>query len=128
MYPITGSAATTRSPSSLTTSRSVPWVAGCWGPMLRIMSLDSSSTLMRVSARCFWMKASWWVSTELISALLALGAWLFAGHRLDVDEAGPRLDLAGEQRELLAQRKTLESGRQIQLPQRRMTVEHDPVH
>ena len=35
----------------------------------------------------------------------------FAGHRLDVDEARPRLHLAGEQREVLAQRVPLELGR-----------------
>ena len=34
-----------------------------------------------------------------------------AGHRLDVDDAGPRLHDAGEQREVLAQRVALELGR-----------------
>ena len=30
--------------------RSVPWVAGCCGPMLRVMPSVSSSTLRRASA------------------------------------------------------------------------------
>jgi hypothetical protein len=30
--------------------RSVPWVAGCWGPMLRVMPSVSSSTFTRASA------------------------------------------------------------------------------
>src|SRR5207253_6071811 len=38
MYPITGSARTIRSPSSFSTTRSTPWVEGCCGPMLRIIS------------------------------------------------------------------------------------------
>ena len=42
----------TRSPSRRTTRRSVPCVAGCCGPMLRIMSPVSSSTFICESARC----------------------------------------------------------------------------
>src|SRR3954465_887996 len=42
--------ATTCSPSSLTMTRRVPCVAGCWGPRLRTMPSLSSSTLMRMSA------------------------------------------------------------------------------
>ena len=48
---MTGSAATTRSPSRRTTSRSVPCVAGCCGPMLSTMSPVSSSTFICASAR-----------------------------------------------------------------------------
>ena len=42
--------------------RSVPWVAGCWGPMLRVMPSVSSSTLRRASAACPAMYASCWRS------------------------------------------------------------------
>ena len=36
-----------------------------------------------------------------------------ARHRLDVDDARPRLDASGEEREVLAQRMTLEVARQV---------------
>src|SRR6266498_1284193 len=38
MYPMTGSARMIISPSSSRMIRSTPWVEGCWGPMLRIIS------------------------------------------------------------------------------------------
>src|SRR5512141_1152700 len=42
-YPITTSQSTTRSPSSLSTTRSTPWVLGCCGPMLMTSSSVSKS-------------------------------------------------------------------------------------
>ena len=53
---------------------------------------------------------------------------VFAGHRLDVDEARPRLHLAREQREVLAQRVALELEREVEVTQRGMTVELDAEH
>ncbi len=53
----TGSAQTTCSPSRRAMIRSVPWVAGCCGPMLRVMPSVSSSTLSRASAACAAMYA-----------------------------------------------------------------------
>jgi hypothetical protein len=49
-------------------------------------------------------------------------------HRLDVDDAGPRLDHAGEQREVLAERISLEVGRQVHVAEVGVTVEADPEH
>src|SRR2546429_2576549 len=53
---MTGSARTIRSPSTLTSTRSTPWVAGCWGPTLRTISsvwrppvLERSGTRVRSS-------------------------------------------------------------------------------
>src|SRR5579864_3908042 len=42
-YPISGSASRTRSPSSLSRTRSTPCVLGCWGPMLRSIHSASGS-------------------------------------------------------------------------------------
>ena len=58
--------------------------------------------------------------------VLAFG--IFTRHRLDVDEPGPRLHLAREQRVVLAQRVALELERQIEVTQRGMTVERDAEH
>ena len=52
MYPADGSAHTTCSPSRRAMMRSVPCVAGCCGPMLRVIPSVSSSTLSRASAAC----------------------------------------------------------------------------
>jgi hypothetical protein len=49
-------------------------------------------------------------------------------HRFDVDDAGPRLDHAGEQREVLAQRVALEVRRQVHVAQVGVAVEPDAVH
>src|SRR3954464_3924733 len=156
MYPITGSAATTRSPSSRTTRRSVPCVAGCCGPMLRIMSPVSSSTFTCASARWRYIAGSistsgsgvvfmrlhrrsvrlrgerpavapgWSWSFRHTSFVLGVGG--FAGHRLDVDEPGPGFHFAREQREILAQRVPFERGRQVEVPQARVALETEAVH
>src|SRR6266852_5287391 len=65
---MTGRTSRTISPSSSSTSRSTPWVEGCWGPMLMVMrplSASSSSTKAPWerssnvdSTRCFFMNAS----------------------------------------------------------------------
>ena len=59
---------------------------------------------------------------------LLSGPAVVAGHRLDVHEPGPRLHLAGEQREVLAQRVPLELAGQVQVAQLRVTLEADAVH
>jgi hypothetical protein len=43
---MSGVALTTTSPSSSKTTRSTPWVLGCWGPMLRIMVLLSPISIL----------------------------------------------------------------------------------
>src|SRR3954470_22979925 len=50
------------------------------------------------------------------------------GKGLDVDDAGPRLHLAGEQREVLAQWKAFELTGQIEMSQAGVTGEVKPVH
>ena len=52
----------------------------------------------------------------------------FVGHRLDVDEARPRLHDTRQQREVLAQRMPLELRREIEVAQRRMALEDDAEH
>src|SRR6476619_7701730 len=54
MYPTMGSALTMRSPSTTMRSRSTPWVAGCWGPMLSTMSAVARppAPMPTVSSRC----------------------------------------------------------------------------
>ena len=51
-----------------------------------------------------------------------------AGQRLDVDDARPRLDHAGQQREVLAQRVALELGRQVHVAQVGVAGEPDAEH
>src|SRR5438876_613166 len=51
---MTGRHETTYSPSSSKTSRSTPWVEGCWGPMLMIMvssRTPRSATVTALSGR-----------------------------------------------------------------------------
>src|SRR5450432_741933 len=133
MYPMTGSADTTRSPSSRTTSRRVPCVAGCCGPRFRIMSPVSSSTFTWASARWRNAPGSSWISgiggfsvvlisptpaerapaSTVLGSRVLLRGGVVAGHALDVDEAGPRLHLAREQGEVLAQRVAFELRREV---------------
>ena len=56
------------------------------------------------------------------------GVVVVARHRLDVDEPGPRLHHAREQREVLAQRVPLELRRQVEVAQARVPVEDEAVH
>src|SRR5215472_4483960 len=128
MYPATGSAHSTCSPSRRTTMRSVPCVAGCWGPMLRVMPSASSSTLTRASAAWAAMYAVRWRSetVPVIASRLPLRALALvrlARDGLDVDQPGPRLHGAGQQGEVLAQRVALELARQVQVAQPGMALE-----
>src|SRR5436190_10366298 len=136
---MTGSAEMTRSPSSRTTSRSVPCVAGCCGPRFRIMSPVSSSTPTCASAR--WRNARGSMSNSGSGGLVVLmlarsraclrggfGVVTLARHRLDVDESGPRLHDTRQQRVVLAAGVALELRREIEVAERGMAVEHEAVH
>ena len=99
--------------------RSVPWVAGCCGPMLRVMP---SVSKLDVDAGVGGLAGD-------VGQLLAIGDGghsrppprrssslvVAAGHGLDVDDARPRLHAPGEQREVLAQRVALELARQVEV-------------
>ena len=62
------------------------------------------------------------------AAASSAGGLVLRRHRFDVDDAGPRLDHAGEQREVLAQRVALEVGGQVHVAQIGMAVEADAEH
>src|SRR5687768_151886 len=55
-------------------------------------------------------------------------AFGFAGHGLDVDDAGPWLHHAGQEREVLAEGVPLEPGRQVDVPHVGVAGEADAVH
>ena len=59
---------------------------------------------------------------------MALLGDFLAGHRLDVDQAGPGLDLPGQEREVLAQGVALELGRQVEVAHPGVAVEADAEH
>src|SRR5687767_7158319 len=89
------SAPRTRSPSRVSTMRTVPCIAGCDGPMLICMgSVGISSSR---SAAFFWPRTTVFVSRS------AMGVSLLGGQSL---AAGERLALVF--RVVLAQRVTLE--------------------
>ena len=104
------------------------------------MSPVSSSTLTCASARCRNARGSMSNSGSGGFGGAHAGApprgavgcggvvVVLAGHRLDVDEAGPRLHHARQQREVLAQRVALELRREVEVAQRGVAVEHDAVH
>ncbi len=76
----------TSSPLSSTTRRSTPWVEGCWGPMLMIItsSWPSAAALAVTSAQSPPpMATTWWTRrsfTETCSAALAGGrSWASPG-------------------------------------------------
>ena len=66
-------------------------------------------------------------SPSAASASLGLVVVL-VGHGLDVDDARPRLHLAGEEREVLAQRVALELARQVEVDEVRVADEGDAEH
>ena len=76
--------------------------------------------------------ASAWSGVGFVRRHLAddgvLGRRLLGRHRLDVDDARPRLDHAGEQREVLAQREALELRRQVHVAQVGVAGEPDAEH
>src|SRR5690349_14949283 len=115
--------------------------------MLRIMSPLSSSTLSCESASnvcndgsisngvCVSVTTLVHPRSPAARAPRGVAAYSFLGlfvvlarHGLDVDETGPRLHLAREEREVLAQRVPLEVARQVEMPQVRVAVEHEAVH
>src|SRR5580704_5158899 len=61
------SESTTRSPSSFSFTRSTPWVDGCWGPILRMIS-SAPSTVVQTSELPFLRTSVmfWW---PLLAAL-----------------------------------------------------------
>src|SRR6266513_4171938 len=119
---MTGSARTIRSPSTLTSTRSTPWVAGCWGPTLRTISsvwrppvLERSGTRVRSSGTVPIRSAP--------SSQGASGGCLFL-------VLGPRPGLvpAAGQLEGAAQRVPLEVFRQVELHKVGVAIEGDPEH
>src|SRR5919109_3034794 len=119
---MTGWASSIISPSSVTITRSPPWVAGCWGPTFSVMSWvrSSRSALSRTMMPTPVPSAAWKAAPPLLSSSVAMALL----PRL----LGPRpgLGLPGQQGELLAQREALELLRQQQLGQVRVAVEADP--
>src|SRR5919206_3874249 len=119
---MTGWASSIISPSRVTTTRSTPWVAGCWGPTFRVMSWvrSSRSALSRTMMPTPVPSAAWKAappprSRSIATVLLPR----FLGPR-------PGLGLPGQQGELLAQRVALELLGQQQLGQVGVAVEADP--
>src|SRR5215207_3029526 len=116
---ITGWASSIISPSRVTSTRSTPWVAGCWGPTFRVMSWvrSSRSALSRTMMPTPVPSAAWKAAPpgcRLLATLLSR----FLGPR-------PGLGLPGQQGELLAQRVALELLGQQQLGQVGVAVEAD---
>src|SRR6266540_7273787 len=129
---MTGCASSIISPSSVTSTRSTPWVAGCCGPTLSVMSwvcsARSALSLMMMpipvpsaawkaapalaasaaGARGPPLEHCWSIATVLLPRFL--GPW-------------PGLGLPGQQGELLAQRIAVELLWQQQLGQVRVAVE-----
>src|SRR4051794_9739555 len=122
---MTGSADSMRSPSRVTMTRRTPWVAGCCGPTLRVMSAVRSS----------WSALSWtMIPTPVPSAdwnVVPPSCWsmlmlIDAPRRrrsLWLLRARPRLGLAGQQGELLAQRVADELLGEQQLARVRVALE-----
>src|SRR5215207_6830672 len=112
---MTGWASSIISPSRVTTTRSTPWVAGCWGPTFRVMSWvrSSRSALSRTT-----MPTPAWKAAPPRCRSVATLLSRFLGPR-------PGLGLPGQQGELLAQGVALELLGQQQLGQVGVAVEAD---
>src|SRR2546421_7843569 len=142
---MTGSARTIRSPSTLTSTRSTPCVAGCWGPTLRtISSVWRPPVLARSGTR---VRSS---GTVPISRpprrLLKFGGFLFPGNEklpnlsrsssqrapggclLPVLRPRPGLVPAAGEAEGAAQGVALEVFWQVELHEVGMAVEVDAEH
>src|SRR5437870_3761636 len=123
---MTGSASTMRSPSTLTSTRSTPWVAGCWGPTFStISSVCSTPAPDRRALMGALVRSS---GTVPISAgesspqrTASLGLFLVLGP-------GPRLEPAAGEPERLAQGVALEVLGQVELDQVRVALEEDAEH
>src|ERR1043166_3139227 len=87
-----------RSPSTLTSTRSTPWVAGCWGPTLRTIS-----SVCRAPGTGGWRRPAGTRSSGIMPSSQrhpGCGFFLVLG-------AGPVLEAAAREPERLAQRVTL---------------------
>src|SRR5215216_921261 len=117
---MTGWASSIISPSRVTTTRSTPWVAGCWGPTFRVMSwvCSSRSALSRTKMPTPAPSAAWKAAPPCPSSVATL-LTRFLGAR-------PGLGLPCQQGELLAQRVALELLGEQQLGQVGMAVEANP--
>ena len=84
----------------------------------------------RIGSRLRMLRSSTFESLFGRRSLSGAGPFgnLLRRHRLDVDDAGPRLDHPGEQREVLAQRESLEPRGQVHVAQVGMSDEVDPEH
>src|SRR5574341_68048 len=134
---MTGSASSIISPSSVTITRSTPWVAGCCGPTLSVMSCVWSArsalslTMMPMPVpSAAWKAAPAGAVSACWAGPLPLPPWLcsmvatvllpwFLGP-------GPDLRLPGQQGEFLAQWVALELLRQEQLGEVGVAVEAHP--
>src|SRR6266496_1788426 len=130
---MTGCASWIISPSSVTMTRRTPWVAGCCGPSLCVMScVWSALSALSLTMMPMPVPSAAWKAAPAgaVSAALAplplpalvcsmiatvLLPWFLA--------PGPDLGLPGQQGELLAQRVALELLRQEQLGQVGVAVE-----
>src|SRR5437016_7031755 len=123
---MTGSASTMRSPSTLTSTRSTPWVAGCWGPTFStISSVCSTPAPDRRALAGALVRSS---GTVPISAgepssqrTARLGLLLVLGP-------GPGLEPAAGEAERLAQGVALEVLGQVELDQVRVALEGGAEH
>src|SRR2546421_810591 len=123
---MTGSASTMRSPSTLTSTRSTPWVAGCWGPTFSTTSsVWSTRAPDRRALTGALVRSS---GTVPISAAgpssrrtSRLGFLLVLGPR-------PRLEPAAGEPERLAQGVALEVLGQVELDQVGVALEEDAEH
>src|SRR5918996_6590096 len=117
---MTGWASSISSPSRVTSTRSTPWVAGCWGPTFRVMSWvwSSRSALSRTMMPMPVPSAAWKAAPPRSSSVATLLP-RFLGSR-------PGLGLPGQQGELLAQGVALELLGQQQLGQVGVAVEAHP--
>src|SRR5882672_11417472 len=144
---MTGSARTIRSPSTLTSTRSTPCVAGCWGPTLRTISsvwsppvLARSGTRVRSSGTVpirpaprprrgarfggFWFAAN--EKTPNVGRPSSQGA--SGGCLLLVLRPRPGLVAAAGELEGSAERVALEVLRQVELHEVGVALEGDAEH
>src|SRR5437764_7240347 len=124
---MTGSARTIRSPSTLTSTRSTPCVAGCCGPTLRtISSVWRPPVLERSGTR---VRASGTLPIRPLPARCPGSSQRAPGSRLFlVLRPGPGLVPAAGKAERAAQRVSLEVFRQVELHEVGVAVEGDAEH
>src|ERR1700716_2146173 len=142
---MTGSARTIRSPSTLTSTRSTPCVAGCWGPTLRTISsvwrppvLERSGTRVRSSGTVPIrleppsVSKTWGYTPENTHRLPRRPAHSSQraprGCLFLVLRPRPGLVPAAGEAEGAAQRVALEVLREVELHEVGVAVEADPEH